>query len=122
MIFDGFLDRYPNLKVIAAHGGGALPYLVGRFEKGDAVELPERRRMTARPTDYLRRIWYDCITYDPGALRYLISVVGPDRVLFGTDWPHQVHDVEGSLANTAALPADQRDAIRGTNALRLFDL
>jgi aminocarboxymuconate-semialdehyde decarboxylase len=42
MIFDGFLDRYPSLKLIAAHGGGALPYLVGRFEKGDEVELPER--------------------------------------------------------------------------------
>jgi aminocarboxymuconate-semialdehyde decarboxylase len=122
LIFDGFLDRYPNLKLIAAHGGGTLPYLVGRFEKGDEVELPGRRRMTAKPTDYLRRIWYDCITYDPGALRYLISVVGAERVLFGTDWPHQVHDVVGSLANTAALPADQRDAVRGTNALRLFGL
>jgi len=122
MIFDGFLDRFPNLKLIAAHGGGALPYLVGRFEKGNEVELPERRRMTASPTEYLRRIWYDCITYDLGALRYLISVVGPDRVMFGTDWPHQVHDVVGSLANTAALPADQPEAVRGANAARLFDL
>ena len=78
--------------------------------------------MTAKPTDYLRRIWYDCITYDPGALRYLISVVGADRVLLGTDWPHQVHDVVGSLANTAALPPDQRDPIRATNAQRLFGL
>jgi aminocarboxymuconate-semialdehyde decarboxylase len=122
MIFDGFLDRYGELKLIAAHGGGTLPYLVGRFEKGDEVELPERRRMTASPTEYLRRIWYDCITYDLGALRYLVSVVGADRVLFGTDWPHQVHDIAGSLANTAALPADQRDAIRGGNAARLFGL
>jgi len=122
MIFDGFLDRFPNLKLIAAHGGGTLPYLVGRFEKGDEVELPQRRRMTASPKDYLRRIWYDCITYDLGALRYLISVVGADRVLFGTDWPHQVHDVKGSLANTAALPDDQCDAIRSGNARRLFDL
>jgi aminocarboxymuconate-semialdehyde decarboxylase len=122
MIFDGFLDRYPDLKLIAAHGGGALPYLVGRMEKGNEVELPERRRMTGTPTDYLRRIWYDCITYDLGALRYLISVVGAERVMFGTDWPHQVHDVAGSLANTAALPPDQRDAIRGTNARQLFRL
>jgi aminocarboxymuconate-semialdehyde decarboxylase len=122
MIFDGFLDRFPNLKLIAAHGGGALPYLVGRFEKGDAVELPERRRMIAKPTEYLRRIWYDCITYDLGALRYLISVVGPERVMFGTDWPHQVHDVVGSLANTAALSPDDREAIRGGNATRLFRL
>jgi len=122
MIFDGFLDRFPNLKLIAAHGGGALPYLVGRFEKGDEVELPERRRMTASPSEYLRRIWYDCLTYDPRALDYLISIVGPERVLFGTDWPHQVHDVAGSLANTAALPPEQRDAIRGTNAKVLFGL
>ncbi len=120
MIFDGFLDRYTSLKLIAAHGGGALPYLVGRMRKGNEVELPSRRRMLLEPIDYLRRIWYDCITYDPGALRYLISVVGAERVLFGTDWPHQVHDVVGSLANTGALPPDQRDAIRGSNALRLF--
>ena len=78
--------------------------------------------MTAKPTEYLRRIWYDCITYDLGALRYLVSVVGSDRVMFGTDWPHQVHDVVGSLAHTAALPPDQRDAIRSENAQRLFRL
>jgi aminocarboxymuconate-semialdehyde decarboxylase len=122
MIFDGFLDRYPNLQLIAAHGGGTLPYLVGRFEKGDEVELPGRRRMTASPSEYLRRIWYDCITYNPGALQYLISVVGADRVLFGTDWPHQVHDTKGALANTAALPPDQCEAIRSGNAKRLFGL
>jgi aminocarboxymuconate-semialdehyde decarboxylase len=122
LIFDGFLDRHPDLQLIAAHGGGALPYLVGRLEKGNAVELPQRRRMAATPTDYLRRLWYDCITYDLGALEYLVSVVGADRVLFGTDWPHQVHDVAGSLANTAALPTDAREAIRGENARRLFRL
>jgi aminocarboxymuconate-semialdehyde decarboxylase len=122
MVFDGFLDRHPDLSLIAAHGGGTLPYLVGRFEKGDEVELPSRRRMTAKPTEYLRRMFYDCITYDLGALRYLVSVVGADRVLFGTDWPHQVHDIAGSMANTAALPSDERDAIRGGNAQRLFGL
>lgn len=122
MVFDGFLDRFANLKLIVAHGGAALPYLVGRFAKGDEVELPSRRRMTARPLEYLKRMYYDCITYDLGALQYLVSVVGADRVLFGTDWPHQVHDVAGSLANTGALPAEQRDAIRGANAVGLFGL
>ena len=43
-------------------------------------------------TDYLRHIYYDCITYNPGALQYLVSVVGATQVMFGTDWPHQVHD------------------------------
>jgi aminocarboxymuconate-semialdehyde decarboxylase len=122
MIFEGFFDRFPNLKVIASHGGGTLPYLVGRFEKGDEVELPSRRQMKRKPTDYLRHIHYDCITYNPGALQYLISVVGPEQVMFGTDWPHWVHDTKGAFANTALLPPAQSQAVRGANALRVFNL
>ena len=120
MIFEGFFDQYPNLKVIASHGGGTLPYLVGRFEKGDEVEIPSRRQMKRKPTDYLRHIYYDTITYNPGALQYLISVVGPSQVMFGTDWPHQVHDTQGAFANTALLPEAQMQAIRSGNALKVF--
>lgn len=122
MIFDGFFDRYPNLNLIASHGGGALPYLVGRFEKGDEVELPQRRKMAAKPTDYLHHIYYDCITYDPRALQYLITIVGVDRIMFGTDWPHQVYDTSGALANTEVLPRDQCVAIRTDNAMRVFKI
>ena len=122
MIFEGFFDRYPNLKIIASHGGGTLPYLVGRFEKGDEVEIPSRRRMKRKPTDYLRHIYYDSITYNLGALQYLISVVGAEHVMFGTDWPHQVHDTKGAFANTAALPERQTSAIRCENAQRIFTL
>jgi aminocarboxymuconate-semialdehyde decarboxylase len=122
MIFEGFFDQYPNLKIIASHGGGTLPYLVGRFEKGDEVEIASRRRMKRKPTDYLRQIYYDCITYNLGALQYLISVVGEGQVMFGTDWPHQVHDTKGAFANTAALPERQMAAIRSRNAERIFKL
>jgi aminocarboxymuconate-semialdehyde decarboxylase len=122
MIFEGFFDQYPNLKVIASHGGGTLPYLVGRFEKGDEVEIPSRRQMKRKPTDYLRHIYYDSITYNLGALQYLISVVGESQVMFGTDWPHQVHDVKGAFANTARLPAAHMNAVRSANAQRLFKL
>jgi aminocarboxymuconate-semialdehyde decarboxylase len=122
MIFEGFFDSYPNLKIIASHGGGTLPYLVGRFEKGDEVEIPSRRQMKRKPTDYLRHIYYDCITYNLGALRYLISVVGADQVMFGTDWPHQVHDTKGAFANTAALPENEMKAVRAANAERIFTL
>jgi aminocarboxymuconate-semialdehyde decarboxylase len=120
MIFDGFLDRFPNLSLIASHGGGALPYIVGRFDNGDEVEIPARRRMKARPSAYLKWNWYDSITYHLGALRYLIEVVGADRVMLRTDYPHQVHDMAGAAANTAALPDDERSAIREGNARRLF--
>ncbi|WP_028605342.1 amidohydrolase family protein [Ottowia thiooxydans] len=122
MIFEGFFDRYPNMKIIASHGGGTLPYLVGRFEKGDEVELPQRRQMKRKPTDYLRHIYYDNITYNLGALKYLVDVVGEEHVMLGTDWPHWVHDTAGALANTAQLPASQMRAIRGANALRVFGL
>ena len=122
MIFDGFLDLYPNLKLIASHGGATLPYLVGRFDKGDEVEIPSRRRVKARPSTYLKRIWYDCITYHPGALQFLISVVGADRVLYGTDYPHQVHDMKGSYTNTGALPPDVCQAIREGNARKIFKI
>lgn len=122
IIFDGFLDQYPNLKLIASHGGGTLPYLVGRFDKGYEVEIPSRLRIKKRPSEYLKQIWFDCITYHPEVLRFLISVVGVDRVLFGTDYPHQVHDMRGSLVNTAALPPDQRRAIQENNARNIFKI
>jgi aminocarboxymuconate-semialdehyde decarboxylase len=122
MIFEGFFDRYPSLKIIASHGGGTLPYLIGRFEKGDEVEIPSRRQMKRKPADYLRHIYYDCITYNLGALKYLISVVGAGQVMFGTDWPHQVHDTKGAFANSAALPESEMKAVRSENAQRAFAL
>ncbi|MBC8741015.1 amidohydrolase family protein [Paraburkholderia sp. UCT31] len=120
MIFEGFFDQYPDLKLIASHAGGALPYLAGRFEKGNEVEIPQRRKMKRKPIDYLRHIYYDCIAYSPASFEFLVSVVGADRVMFGTDWPHQVYDIRGAFANTARLPKEQCDAIRGNNALRVF--
>ena len=122
MMFHGFFDKYPNLKLIASHGGAALPYLVGRFEKGDEVEIPERRLMQKKPTDYLQHIYYDCITYDPRSLEYLVSIVGSSQIMFGTDWPHQVFDIEGAKNNIATLSDDDCDAIRHLNAKQVFSL
>jgi aminocarboxymuconate-semialdehyde decarboxylase len=122
MIFEGFFDKYPNLKLIASHGGGTLPYLVGRFEKGDEVEIPSRRQMKRKPTDYLRHIYYDSITYDVRSLKYLISIVGDDHVMLGTDWPHQVHDTKGAIANTAQLGEGLMRKVRGETARRVFGL
>ena len=78
--------------------------------------------MQRKPTDYLRHIYYDCITYYQAALDYLISVVGAEQVMFGTDWPHQVFDTQGAFNHTQALPADTCSAIRSRNAQRVFEL
>ncbi len=122
MILDGFFDRYTNLKIIASHGGAALPYLVGRFDKGFEVSTLEDQVIKRRPSEYLRMIYYDCITYNAEALKYCISVVGPENVLFGSDYPHIVGDMSGMLANVDSLPPAQRSAIRGRNVERIFAL
>jgi aminocarboxymuconate-semialdehyde decarboxylase len=122
MIFSGFFDRHPNLKLIASHGGGMLPYLVGRFEMGDRVEFDHLREMKRKPTDYLRHIYYDSITYDLAPLRYLIEVAGAGQVMLGTDWPHRVHEADVAVSRLDALPAAQREAIRCGNAARVFGL
>jgi aminocarboxymuconate-semialdehyde decarboxylase len=122
MCFDGFLDRFPNLKLIASHAGAALPYLAGRldicFDNMNAC----RTKTETRPSEYLRRIYYDSVTYSPGALALCIEVGGADRVLYGSDYPHNIGDMKGILARVDALPAAQRDAVRGANARRIFNL
>src|SRR4030095_13786612 len=107
-------------KRVHAHGGASLPLRVGGFEKGDELELASRRQMKRKPTDYLRHIYYDSITYDPRSLQYLISIVGADHVMLGTDWPHCVHHTKGAFANTALLPQEQTKAVRGSNAMKVF--
>ena len=122
MIFDGFFDRYPNLKIIAAHGGGALPYLAGRldicFENMPAC----RERISSPPRSYLKRIYYDSVVFQQESLELAIMVGGEDKVLYGSDYPHNIGDMKGCLARVDALPPAQRDAVRGGNALRIFKL
>jgi aminocarboxymuconate-semialdehyde decarboxylase len=85
LIFGGVLDRFPRLAVCLPHAGGALPYLIGRLDRGQNVrrELAHARRP---PSAYLRRFTYDTISFSAAALRYLIDLVGADRVMIGSDY------------------------------------
>ncbi len=122
MILDGFLNRYPNLDLIAAHGGGTLPYLAGRMDLFFDQRMPPEERKTADPpSHYLGRIYYDSIVFQPTALRLLVEMGGAGRVMFGTDYPHPT-DMPFLLGLTDDLPADQAVAVRGANARRLFAL
>ncbi len=122
MIYDDFFDRYPNLKLIAPHAGGTLPFLAGRLDKCHAMMPPCRVNISDPPSSYLRRIYYDTVTYSPEALAACIAVVGADRVMYGADYPHNIGDMQGCLARVDALPHDQKEAVRGNNAMRLFKL
>lgn len=121
-IYDGFLDRYPNLKLIASHGGGALPYLVGRLDICHE-RIPRCRARTAeRPSNYMRRVYVDTVVFAQDALEMCVRVCGPDNVLYGSDYPHNIGDMTGCLARVDNLPDATRRAVRGGNARRIFNL
>ena len=122
MIFDGFFDRHPNLKLIAAHGGGTLPYLAGRLDICFDNMPACRERISERPSRYLRRIYYDSVVFQQESLELAIKVGGEDKVLYGSDYPHNIGDMKGCLARVDALPAAVRDKVRGGNAKRIFRL
>ena len=123
MFFDGFLDRFTRLKLIAAHGGGALPYLAARLDRCHAEIAACSAKTATRPSEYMQRIYYDAVVYSPAALSLCIEAAGSaDRVLFGSDYPHNIGDMAGCLERTNRLPQDWAERVRGQNAVDLFGL
>lgn len=86
LIFGGVLERYPDLRIVLSHGGGALPQLVGRLMHGYEAR-PEAKLRVGDPLASVRRLYYDTIVFDPGALRHLVQVAGGGQVVLGTDYP-----------------------------------
>ena len=121
-IFDGFLDRYPNLTLIASHGGGALPFLVGRLDIcWDNIPAASAKTLEP-PRNYMRRIYVDSVVFRQDALDMAVSVCGSDNVLYGSDYPHTIGDMIGCLSRVDALPYGNRYKVRGANARRIFKL
>jgi aminocarboxymuconate-semialdehyde decarboxylase len=122
MIFDGFFDRYPNLKLIASHGGGALPYIAGRLDICFDNMPACREKISRKPSTYLKQVYYDSVVFQQESLELALKVGGDTNVLYGSDYPHNIGDMKGCLGRVDALPAAQRDAVRGGNAMRIFKL
>ena len=122
MIFAGFFDRYPNLKLVVAHGGGALPFLAARLDRCYEVIPVCREHISQPPSEYLKRIYADTALYSREALRDTIECFGGEHVMYGTDFPHTNADMAPSLARIGELPPDLRDNVRGRNARRIFGI
>ena len=122
LIFAGVLDRHPELKLLASHGGGYLPAYIGRSDHGWKVR-PEAHDCAEPPSGYLRRIWFDSLVHDPSVLRNLVDVAGHDHVVLGSDYPFDmgVEDPVERLA-AAGLPDRVRLAVQGSNAAELFGI
>jgi aminocarboxymuconate-semialdehyde decarboxylase len=122
MIYDGFFDRYPKLKLITAHGGGTLPFLAPRLDRCYDVIPSCREKIRERPSAYLKRIYADSVLYSPEALRMTVDAFGSEHVLFGSDYPHNISDMKGILGRIDQLAVEERDRVRGANAARIFKI
>lgn len=122
MIFDGFFDRYQRLRIIAAHGGGALPYLVSRMDQCFDNIPACREKISRRPSEYIPAIYADAVVFASEVLDLCVKVFGPDNVLYGSDYPHTIGDMPGCLRRVNDLPYSSRDKVRGRNAERIFKL
>jgi aminocarboxymuconate-semialdehyde decarboxylase len=122
LILSGVMDAYPRLKILLAHGGGALPYLHGRLDRG-FKQRPEIHKVISRPpTDYLKRFYFDTITHDSAVLYELVNLVGADHVLLGSDYPFDMgNENPVDLVRVASLGSDAEEKILGGNARRILD-
>jgi aminocarboxymuconate-semialdehyde decarboxylase len=116
MVLEGVLDDHPGLKVILAHGGGAVTALRGRLAHHQAFAEPGRDVLGA-----LRRFHYDSVVFEPAVLRALVDFAGPEHVLLGSDYPFDMgDDRQSDVIRAAALSAADEAAILGGNAHRLL--
>ncbi len=127
LIFSGTLERHPELKLLLAHGGGNLVFLRGRLNaayeaKGWEAHPYYRNNISKPPTEYLDRLWYDTCVLSADSLEMLVQVMGPDRVVFGSDFPFDVGDAEGRVALPAIsrFSADVQSKLLAENAMELL--
>lgn len=121
LIFSGVLDRHPELKIVAAHGGGYLPTHIGRSDHAWSARSDAGAGCAHPPSSYLRRLYFDSLVHDPHVLRELVRVAGADRVLLGSDFPFDMGTEDPVAALRAArLPDADFHAVRGGNAAALL--
>ena len=126
LIFEGTLDKYPGLKIIAAHGGGYLPSYAPRSDHACFVSPQNCNpdiKLKKKPTEYLNQLYFDALVFTPEALRHLVAQVGASQIVLGTDHPipWEEHPVDHVFATTTLSDWDKA-AILGGNAARLFGM
>jgi aminocarboxymuconate-semialdehyde decarboxylase len=123
LIFDGVLERHPNLKILAVHGGGYLGAYWGRIDHAWGARSDARGNLPNPPTSYLRKVYVDTVVFTPAQLRHLVELFGADHVLMGTDYPFDMAEADPiEHVMSTGLSAVEVEAIVGGNAARLLGL
>ncbi|HZC13009.1 MAG TPA: amidohydrolase family protein [Thermoleophilaceae bacterium] len=123
MVMAGVMERHPGLRVLLAHGGGALLAVRGRLRHAHGFQPQARARLRESPEHSIRRFYFDTLTHDEALLRALIDYVGPDHVLLGSDYPFDMGDARhAETVRALGLPPEVEAAVLAGNAERLLGL
>jgi aminocarboxymuconate-semialdehyde decarboxylase len=122
LMYSGALDDLKTLKFLLPHGGGYVPYQIGRFIHGFNVRPEPKTKTKTSPAELLRRFYFDSLTHDPQAARHLINRVGADRVVIGSDHPFDMGppDLIGAIDAIPNLSASEREYVCSLTALSLL--
>lgn len=122
LMFSGALDELPKLRILCAHGGGYVPYQIGRFAHGHRVRSEPKVMNPSPPRKLFKRFYFDSLTHDPQAARHLINIAGADRVVIGTDHPLDMATADplGAIAAIPGLRPDEREWLCSKTAKRLL--
>jgi aminocarboxymuconate-semialdehyde decarboxylase len=125
LMFEGVLETFPNLRFVVGHLGGTIPYIAERIDRGYEAYPEVRKNLSERPSFYFKRnCYYDTVSFDPDVLQFTLRFAGADHVVLGSDYPHQIGDMNRAVKVIEGLPVpeDARRAVLGGNAARLLKL
>jgi len=123
LIFDGVLERHPDLKILAVHGGGYLAAYSGRIDHAWGARADRQASLPKPPTHYLKKVYFDTVVFTAPQLRALIETFAADHVVLGTDYPYDMAEYEPiEHLVSAGLVGSTVAAIAGLNAKKLLGL
>ena len=124
LVFSGVVERYPGIRWVLGHLGGAIPYLAERLDRGYAAYADCRAEIPKPPSEYLKNFYYDTVNFDVNALEFAFDFAGADHILAGSDYPHQIGSLERMLQSIDKLDlsAEAKAGILGGNAARILSL
>lgn len=124
LVFSGVVSRYPRIRWILGHLGGAIPYLAERLDRGFEAYPECRVNIDRAPSEYLRQFFYDTVNFDPKALRLAVEFAGVSQLLAGSDYPHLISSMSKMQESIGALPLSEDDKARilGGNAGQLYGI